>query len=184
MRYLKGSISYGLRLQADSKLQVQGFADADWASNIDDRKSVSGYCVYFGSNLVSWSSKKQHVVARSSTEAEYRALAHITAKICWLHNLSQELHFNLTCPIVWSDNTEAAALAANLVLHACVKHIEIDLHFVRNKVSHKSLEVRYIPSHEQVADIFTKPLGTAQFMYLRSKLHIEELIRTSDQKSH
>ncbi|XP_060674740.1 retrovirus-related Pol polyprotein from transposon RE1 isoform X2 [Ziziphus jujuba] len=175
LRYLKGTIQYGLQLQASNQLVLHAFVDSDWASNPDDRKSTSGYCIFLGASLISWSSKKQHVVARSSTEAEYRALAHVTVELCWLRNLSQELQFLFDKPIIWSDNIGAALLASNPVHHARVKHIEIDLHFVRDKVLDKELEIRYVPSKEQIADIFTKSLGTSRFLFLRNKLRVSEV---------
>lgn len=143
---------------------------------MDDRILVSGYCEYFSSNLISWSSKKQHIVTRSSTEAEYRVLAHITTKICWLHILPKKLQFNISCSIIWSDNIGASTFAANPTIRAHVKHIEIDLHCVRDMVIHKTLEVRYISTLEQVADIFTKSLGASWFVYLKIKFHVKEYI--------
>lgn len=87
LRYLQGSSSYGLNIKPTQHLNFMGFCDSDWGSDPDDRKSTTGYCVYLGSNLVSWSSRKQVVVSRSSTEAEYRGLAAVTADILWLQNL-------------------------------------------------------------------------------------------------
>ena len=123
MRYLKNTIQHGLHLKASNKLVFHGFANSDWASNPDDRRSTSGYCVFLGPNLISWSSKKQQVVARSSTKVEYRALAHITAEICWLQSLVKELKLNLTSLVIWIDNMGAATLASNPVSHAWTKHI-------------------------------------------------------------
>ena len=121
----------GLHLQPAKEQCLIGFSDADWAGFIDDRQSTSGYCVFLGPNLVSWSSKKQHVVARSSTESEYRAFAHTAAEITWLQSLLTELHVpQQNCPIIWCDNIGATSLASNLVAHAITKHIEIDIHFV------------------------------------------------------
>lgn len=90
------------------------YSDADWASNVDDRRSVAAYCVFIGNNLVSWSSKKQTVVARLSTESEYRALAHTAAEIAWIHQLLTELSIPQTVKLViWCDNISAGALATN-----------------------------------------------------------------------
>uniref|UniRef100_A0A803QCY3 Integrase catalytic domain-containing protein n=1 Tax=Cannabis sativa TaxID=3483 RepID=A0A803QCY3_CANSA len=144
--------------------------NTDWACCPDDRKSVAGYCVYLGNTLVSWSSKKQHVVSRSSTESEYRALPHVSAKISWIESLLKEIGFPLKTVVTWCDNLGASALASNPVFHARKKHIEIDIHFVRDKVLRKELEVRYIPSSDQVADCLTKGLTSSRFHFLIDKV--------------
>ena len=127
--------------------------------------------MFLGGNLVSWSSKKQQVIARSSTEAEYRCLALATAEVIWIESLSKELSIPLSrSPILWCDNLGAGSLASNPVFHARTKHLEIDLHFVRDRVLAKQLEVRYVESSYQIADIFTKPLPATSFSFLCTKL--------------
>ena len=173
LRYLKGYPDLGLLIRPSPSLHLYGFTDADWASNLDDRRSTGDYCIFLGENLVSWSSRKQHVVARSSTESEYRALASGAAELSWLRSLLRELQLPLTStPILWCDNQSAGSLASNPVFHARTKHIEIDVHFIRDKVLQKSLDVRYVPSCDQLADVLTKVLPTARFQHLRSKLNV------------
>ncbi|KAH9682999.1 retrovirus-related pol polyprotein from transposon RE1 [Citrus sinensis] len=134
--------------------------DADWACDIDDRKSIGAYCIYLGNNLISWSSKKQGVVAKSSTESEYRALSSACSELSWLQSLFSELNIaQLPTSVLWCDNQSAGALARNPVFHSKSKHIELNVHYIRDKVLSKELEVRYIPTEEQVADILTKPLS-------------------------
>ncbi|KAF5451779.1 hypothetical protein F2P56_026853 [Juglans regia] len=173
LRYLKFSIDFGLFIQPSPSLQLSVYSDADWAGSPDDRKSTSGYCIYYGHNLISWSSKKQPTVARSSTEAEYRAVAHATAETLWLLSLLRELHiFIPSRPILWCDNIGATYLAANPVFHARTKHVEIDCHFVREKVHNKSLDVWFLSSKDQIADVLTKPLVSIHFSHLRDKLNV------------
>ncbi|KAH9654345.1 hypothetical protein KPL70_027718 [Citrus sinensis] len=165
------------------RMTLTGYTDADWANNIDDRKSTGGYYIYLGNNLISWSSKKQNAVARSSTESEYRALANTTAEILWLQSVLKELQVPLIeIPIIWCDNTGAASLAANPIHHSRTKHIEIDVHFVRDIISKGGVEVRYVPTEYQPADIFTKALPADRFQRLRDKLHI--LPRTLRLRGH
>lgn len=153
-------------------LLLTGFSDADGASDPDDRCSTSGSCVFFSPNLVSWCAKKQTVVARSSTEAEFRSLAATTAEIIWLQSLLHELHVKLPSPIIYCDNMSTVALSHNPILHARTKHMELDLFFVRERVLSKQLKILHIPSEEQCADILTKALSPTRFLYLRDKLKV------------
>ncbi|XP_019175666.1 PREDICTED: uncharacterized protein LOC109170988 [Ipomoea nil] len=135
LRYIKGTIDYGLRLSPSSTTAIHAYSDSDWAGCPIDRKSTSGFAVFLGSNLVSWLSRKQHTVARSSTEAEYKALADVAAEVTWIVSLLRELWLHSRQPsTLWCDNLGATYLCANPVFHAQTKHVEIDYHFVRDKV--------------------------------------------------
>lgn len=172
-RYLNGSSSHGLTLRPDSSFSLHAYCDADWAGCPDDRRSTSGFCIYFGSNLISWSSKKQPTVSRSSTEAEYRSLAITSAELIWVQFLLAELHFFLSSPpVLWCDNIGATFLASNPMFHARTKHVEIDYHFVRERVAHNELLIRFICSKDQIGDIMTKSLSTPRFLLLRDKLTV------------
>lgn len=172
LRYLKGTLSHGLHFTS-GPLVLTAYADADWAGDSSDRRSTTGFCIFLGSNLLSWCAKKQPTVARSSTEAEYRALAQCTADIVWLHQLLDELHVSSATPyVLWCDNSSAIALANNPVFHARTKHIEVDYHFIREKVLARVVQVLHIGTAAQIADIFTKPLSRARFQLLKDKLMV------------
>jgi hypothetical protein len=150
---------------------LQAFTDADWTGCPDDRKSTTGFAIFLGSNLLSWSSKKQAIVSRSSTEAEYRSMAMATAELLWLQSLLSELGItNPQSPVLWCDNLGATFLAANPIFHVRLKHIEIDFHFIREQVAAKKLFVKFICSADQIGDIFTKSLSSNHFRALCSKL--------------
>ncbi|KAG8473394.1 hypothetical protein CXB51_035704 [Gossypium anomalum] len=162
LRYLHGTLDHGLHFTKNSKLLLEGFLDASCGSDINDRRSTSGYCVFLGGSPISWSSRKQQVVSRSTVEAEYRSLAHVITEMIWIQSLLTELGVSLRGKaLVWCDGSAALAVAGNPVLHSKFKHVELDLFFVREKVAQGLFQVGHVPSQEQVADILTKPLAAS-----------------------
>ena len=178
LRYVKGTINTGLHFRKSPSTGISIFTDADWAGCVDDRRSTGGFAIFVGPNLISWSSKKQPTVSRSSTKAEYKALANGAAEAIWVESLLKELGIQQQrTPILWCDNIGATYLTTNPVFHARTKHIEIDFHFVRERVAAGALQVRFISSDDQLADVFTK-LATHQMLNrFRTNLN---LVRSSD----
>ncbi|GJU25158.1 ribonuclease H-like domain-containing protein [Tanacetum coccineum] len=157
LRYVQGTLDCGLQLFSSSTKELVAYSDADWAGCPTTRRSTSGYCVFLGNNLLSWSSKRQATLSRSSAEAEYRGVANDIAETCWLRNLLRELHTPLSfATLVYCENVSAVYLSCILVQHQRTKHIEIDIHFVRDLVAACQVRVLHVPSHYQFADIFTK----------------------------
>lgn len=173
LRYLKGTMFHGLHFSSQSSLELRAYSDADWAGDPTDRRSTTGFCFLLGDSLISWRSKKQTVVARSSTEAEYRALADTTSELLWLRWLLQDMGVSIsTATPVYCDNRSAIQIAHNDVFHERTKHIEIDCHFVRHHLLQGSLQLRSISSHDQLADIFTKSFLPGRFRDLVTKLKL------------
>jgi hypothetical protein len=173
LRYVRGTTHKGLQLRRSSTPSLTAYSDADWAGCPDTRRSTSGFCVFFGDSLVSWSSKRQSVVSRSSAEAEYRGVANAAAECCWLRHLLGELHVKLDkATLVYCDNISAVYLSKNPLHHGRAKHVELDVHFVREKVAVGDIRVAHIPTRQQLADIMTKGLPTALFEDFRSSLCI------------
>jgi histone deacetylase 1/2 len=173
LRYIRHTVSYGLRLCASSSTLLSAFSDADWAGNPDDRRSTGGYAVFFGPNLIAWSARKQPTVSRSSTEAEYKAVGNATAELIWVQSLLRELRVpQPQSPVLWCDNIGATYLSSNPVFHARTKHIEVDYHFVRERVAQRLLRIKFISSKDQLADIFTKPLPLPLFQGCRRNLNL------------
>jgi histone deacetylase 1/2 len=121
---------------------VSAFSGADWAGCPDDRRSTGGFAVFLGSNLISWTARKQATLSRSSTEAEYKSLANATAEVIWIQTLLRELGVPQSrATVLWCDNLGATYLSANPIFHARTKHIEVDYHFVRERVAQKLLDI-------------------------------------------
>ncbi|GJY24615.1 ribonuclease H-like domain-containing protein [Tanacetum coccineum] len=169
LRYLRGTTDLGLQLFRSTTSQLIAYSDADWAGCPATRRSTSGYCVFLGDNLLTWSSKRQDTLSRSSAEAEYRGVANVVAETSWIRNLLRELHTPLfTATLVYCDNVSAVYMSANPVQHQRTKHIEIDIHFVRDKVAAGHVRVLHVPSRFQYADIFTKGLSYPLFADFRA----------------
>ncbi|XP_022019453.1 uncharacterized mitochondrial protein AtMg00810-like [Helianthus annuus] len=173
IRYVKGTIAFGLSFSKPAKTAILGYSDADWARCIDIGRSTYGYSIFLGGNLVSWSAKKQPTVARSSCESEYRAMANTAAEIVWLTHLLRELHaLPPDRPTLLCDNKSALFLTQNPVSHKRAKHIDLDYHFIRELVSSGKLYTCFVLTKLQVADIFIKSLPRSHFEVFRDRLGI------------
>lgn len=175
VRYLQGSKHLTLELKSNEHAKpLVGFADADWAADIADRKSVSGYLFQVFGNTVSWSSKKQTTVATSSSEAEYVALSAAAAEAIWLAGLLGDLGMKTVKPVpIFEDNRGCIGMAKNLESKRA-KHIDIKHHFVRDHIATGDLTVEPVPTLDQLADIFTKALDAGRFEALRKKLGVDD----------
>ena len=174
LRYIKGTIKLGLSFGKSESMLVSAFSDADWAGCVDDRRSTGGFTMFLGDNLISWTAKKQPTVSRSSTEAEYKALANAVAEMVWVQKLLTELGIRHPPKArLWCDNLGATYLSANPVFYARTKHIEIDFHFVRERVAQKLLEVRLVSTGDQLADGFTKALPVHKLQQFRNNLSLQ-----------
>eukprot|EP00257_Ricinus_communis_P016868 XP_015575167.1 uncharacterized protein LOC107261308 [Ricinus communis] len=176
LKYLKGSPSLGLLYSNNNNLQLQAFSDADWASYMDSRRSLTGLCVFLGPSLISWKTKKQTTVSRSSAEAEYRSLAATVYELQWISYVLKDFNIDVHTPIpLWCDNRAALHITANLVFHERTKHPDIDCHLVRDQYKQGFVYSTHIPSQQQPADIFTKSLAAPQFKHLLLKLGLFDL---------
>ena len=171
LRYLKMTPGRGLLFKRSEKREVEIYTDANWAGELTDRRSTTGYCSFVWGNLVTWRSKKQAVVSRSSAESEYRALALGICEGMWLQRLLRELKVETKDTVkMFSDSQAAISIAKNPVHHDRTKHIEIDRHFISEKVNNGIVQLSYVPTRLQIADILTKALPRVSFDELNSKL--------------
>jgi hypothetical protein len=211
LRYLNGTVSHGILFNGNIDLKFEnglnykmknvndnesninnnveyncltGYCDSDWGGDIDDRKSTSGYTIMLNNNLISWNSKRQRTIAQSSAESEYYAITEVVNELKWISMLLNELKIELIKPIsIYCDNQSAIAISENDVLHNRSKHIDIKHHFIGHEIKHKVIQLKYIKSSEQLADIMTKSIGKVQFTYIRDKL-MNDKSTTKQQKHH
>ena len=179
LRYIKGTIDYGITFHGNKETEVQlnGYVDADWGSNPNGRKSQSGYLFTLCGGVISWASKKQSVVALSSTEAEYVAASLACQEAVWLRVLLEDISFVQNKPtIIKEDNQGAIALSRNPKYHPRTKHIDIKHHFIRDKVAKKEVVLDYCPTEEMLADLLTKPLGKTMFQHFRELMGVRNIL--------
>jgi hypothetical protein len=180
LRYLKGCPGRGLLIEKNEHMRIEVYTDADWAGCQDDRRSTSGHCAFIGGNLVSWRSKKQNVVARSTAEAEYRVMALGVSEGVWLQRLMLELGLSENSPIMlYCDNKAAINIANNPVQHDRTKHVEIDRHFIKEKLDSGEICLPFVKTTEQLADIFTKGLHTVEFFNVICKMNMRNIYGSS-----
>ncbi|XP_051149228.1 uncharacterized mitochondrial protein AtMg00810-like [Andrographis paniculata] len=166
-------IAYAVHIVTRSSLVLTGYSDADWAGDPSDHRSTTGFCFFLGDSLISWRSKKQTVVSRSSAESEYRALADTTTELLWLRWLLADLGVpQSSATIIHCDSQSAMKILTNDVFHERTKHIEIDFHLVRHHVSHCNISLSLIPSADYIADGFTEPHLSSRFQSFFSKLKL------------
>ncbi|GAA0153218.1 transmembrane signal receptor [Lithospermum erythrorhizon] len=178
LRYLKQSPENGLFFKKTEDRTIKVFTDTDWAGSIDDRKSTSGYCTVIWGNLVRWRSKKQNVVARSSGEVKFRSMAHEVCEVVWIKRLYEELDMKYDGPIqLYCDNQSAISIAHNPVQHDRTKHVEVDRHFIKEKIENKIIKIEYVHTGQQLADILTKGLSELSFNVLLGKLGLIDIYR-------
>ncbi|GMF61359.1 unnamed protein product [Phytophthora fragariaefolia] len=174
-RYIQGTKTHGIEFQAGSEDGLQGYSDADWAGDIESRRSTSGYAFMMNGGCISLRSKKQRAVALSSTEAAYMALTEATQEAIWLKAFLCEIGEMETKSAVkiYEDNQDSIALAKNPEFHKRTKHIDIRYHFVREKVEDSQVVLEYFSTKDMLADLMTKPITAVQFHFLRSKLGVQ-----------
>lgn len=173
-RYLKGTRLFTLVLGGDHPARLLGFTDSDFANCPDTRRSVSGYCFTLGSGMVTWSARQQKTVSLSTCEAEYLAASDASKELTWLRTLLLELNFvQPSATPLLCDNTGGITLSEDASFHSKVKHIDIAVHSIRERVSRGQLKLSYIKSMNNAADIFTKALPRKDFERLRTCLGLQ-----------
>jgi hypothetical protein len=175
LRYLSGTVEYGLLYERSGGVRLAGFTDVDWAGCAEDKKSTSGCCFSIGSGIISWFNRKQRSVALSSVEAEYMVASLAACEALWLRKLLLGLfRQELEATVIHCDNQSCIKLSENPVFHDRSKHIDIRYHFIRDCVQRGAVRLDYIQTDEQIADIFTKALSRQKFMKFRDQMGLRQ----------
>ena len=172
LRYLVGTTNLGLWYRKNTHFDLVGYCDADYAGDKIERKSTSGACQILGESLVSWCCRKQNTIALSITEAEYVSAAACCSQILWIKNQLEDFSLRYSCIPIYCDNTSAINLSKNPIQHSRSKHIEIKHHFIRDHVQKKDIELIFVDTKNQLADIFTKPLLEENSNFIKNALKI------------
>lgn len=176
LRYVSGTMDFGVLYKKSSVMDVVGFTDSDYARDVNDRKSTSGYVFLVNGAAICWSSRKQDIVTLSSTEAEYVAATSSACHCVWLKGILQELGVeSCKCMDILCDNSSAIKLSKNPVMHRRTKHIDVRYHYLRDLVNEGAMRLMFCGTKDQVADIMTKPIKLDQFEKLRSMLGVRRL---------
>ena len=177
MSYLKGTEEFGLYYKKNEKFELRAYTDANWAGNIDDKKSTSRGAFFLGRRVATWTSKKQSYTSQSTVEAEHVDVAINYTNIVWIKQLLNGMKEDITEPIThYYDNTSAINISKNPTMHTKTKNIAIKYHYVRELVQDKEVKMEYIHTKEKIADIFTKALPKDDHEYLRGKLEVILLV--------
>ena len=176
IRYLKGTLTLGILYTKDDSSSIIGYTDSDWAGDVNDRKSTSGYVFLLSGGPISWKSQKQKCVALSTAEAEYIAMARAAQESVWLGQLIVELtNSPEDAPmLLYEDNQSAIAMSKNPQFHGRAKHIDIKHHFIREQVSNGTIMLEYCSTTNMLADILTKGLTREVFCKLRNQCGVIE----------
>ena len=173
LRYLKGTRFHGLKFIGDKNDELVGFSDSDWAGDLVTRRSTSVYVFQFGQSTISWCSKRQQTVAKSSTEAEYVALGVSAQEVVWLRRLFQDMGVSVdSATKLYEDNQGAIDLSHNPKHHSRTKHIDVAHHFTRELIVSREIDVEYVPTGENMADIMTKALPRVKYEKFREAMGV------------
>ena len=176
LAYIKRAPRRGLVYRRHGHLRIEVYSDVGYAGDKGDHKSITGYCTYIGGNLVTWRSRKQKVVSCSSAESEYRAMAETAREMVWLRSFLEDLGISSPFPIpIHCDNQDAIFIVGNSTFHECTKHIEIDCHYIRDKVMSGVISTPHVTSSHQLADVFTKSLARISYDTTCTKMGMFDL---------
>jgi hypothetical protein len=174
MRYLQGTKDFKLCL-GGKDITLNGYCDADWAGDVNERRSSTGYVFFVGIGAISWNCKRQPTIALSTTEAEYMAATQCTKEAIWLRKLLADVGFvQERATTIMCDNQGCIALAKNPTHHSRTKHIDVQHHFIREKLESGEISLKYCPTEDMVADVLTKALARERHQRLTTAMGLRE----------